>query len=151
MSMKGYMKNGSERIVVLGLFLLALLLGSSCDSTSDTDNWHPIRFELAADKVEGTAPDTVTFTGTLYGDIDALVMGTPDVCFCPHELQRSSLQLMGPQPEICICYYVSDSTQSAKRSYVETYIYEAPGTYKASMRLNCLNGVFSDTIVVFVQ
>jgi hypothetical protein len=148
------MKSVNGQIIVLALVLLALLQGSSCESTSDSDRPHPARFELTMDKPEGTAPDTVTFTGKLYGDIDALVMCHPDFCFCPHEspgMYKASMELAGPLPETCICYSLCDSTLSAKRSYVETYIYQESGTYKASMKLNCANGTFSDTVVVHVQ
>ena len=143
-----------RRINLYALSLLTLVLASSCESTSGTGKWHPARFELAVDKAEGTAPDTVTFTGRLTGDIDALVMCHPDICFCPRvrsDADSAGTKLTAPLPTTCICYFRCDSLQSAKREYVRSYIYQSPGTYKAAMKLNCLNGTFGDTVVVSVR
>ena len=144
------------RIITAVLLLLMLLQGSSCESTSDIGKRHPPSFELTADKSEGTVADTITFTGRLYGDIGALVMCYPtDCCFCAHETtmtNKTGPKLASPLPETCICYERCDSTQSAKRAYVRTHIYERPGTYKASMKLICRNGTFfSDTVVVGIR
>ena len=126
------------------LLLLGLFLSSSCESTSETDEATPW-LELRIEKSSGAVPDTVTFVGTLHGDMNWLRVSVPDdLHFCP-----------GTYPKGCIDYQPGcGSTQPAKRTYVETYIYQSPGTYQAKMLLHCCHGsssyTISDTIGVYV-
>ncbi len=136
------MKRISVYVILLSMLPLLILLESSCESTTTIDKPHPARFELAVDKPEGTVPDTVAFTGRLYGDIDTLRMCCPDdYGFCAGDIPKG-------------CIYINlpcDSTQGAKRVYTETYIYQVPGTYRAIMLLHCQNGSFIDSVAVRVQ
>ena len=137
------MERAKAQIILAALCVLTLALGFSCDSTSGVDKPNPARFVLTADKSEGTAPDTVTFTGNLRGDIDTLMMCYPDpFYFCP-----------GGYAKGCIFYDTGcDSTQRARRSYIKTFIYQNPGTYRAVMRLHCRNHSFEDdTVIVQVR
>jgi hypothetical protein len=139
------MKRVRGNIIIVTLSYLSLLVALSCESTSNSDQTPVVRLELSVEHAGGTAPDTVTFDGTLYGDIDMLRISYPqEFSFCP-----------GTSPKgVCIVYYPPcDTTQSAKRSYLKTFIYEQPGTYKASMLVHCCNrGVtLRDTVVVQVE
>lgn len=135
------MKFKRNHMTLAMLLLLAPLLGPSCESTSSINKPQPAWLELRIEKSSGAAPDTITFVGILHGDIDTLRMSCPDdYSFCP-----------STYPKGCIIYWPPcDSTQSAKRTYVDTYIYQSPGTYEAIMVLHCCNGDFSDTLAVRV-
>jgi hypothetical protein len=138
------MKRVRTNIIIVTLSFLWLLFWLSCESTSDSGQTPSVWLELSIEHAGGTAPDTVTFKGTLYGDIDMLRMKYPnDVHFCS-----------GTSTKECIVYSPPcDTSQSAKRSYIKTYIYQHPGTYKAWMLLHCCNpGVnLRDTVVVQVE
>ena len=153
------------RIILSVVFSLVVLLVSSCDRSD------PPHFELSIDRSEYTAPDTVIFTGSLYGDIDRIVMCDQPVCFCPsvrHSdvsntdvclcgdtgtlTSEAEMQLASPFPATCICFVRCNSTRSAERTYVRKQVYKLPGTFKASMTLQSPSGdVFTDTVAVSVR
>ena len=136
------MKRMHGQAVIFPLLWLALVLAASCESTSDVEKPHPATFDLTVDKPVGTVPDTVTFTGRLSGDIDTLRMCYPtDFSFCAGVYAGGCIF---PSPPC-------DSTQSAKRTYAFTYIYQDAGTYKAMMLLHCKNGSFLDSVTVHVE
>ncbi len=160
------MTSAFRGIIVSTLCVLALMQVSSCRRESGAPPW----FELAADRYEITAPDTITFTGKLEGDISGLTTCYPnEFCFCP-SVRRGAfgsdqcfcgdagtagnevqMRPASPFPAVCICFSLCDSTQIAKRLYVKKQVYRLPGTFKASMTLNCRNGAFSDTVLVTVR
>lgn len=137
------MRRVYAQAAIMMLFCFSLLLGPSCESASDVHNPGPAQFELSVQHAGGAVPDTVTFEGRLYGDIEGLHMCVPDYSFCP-----------GIDAKGCVWYEpLCDSIQGARRSYVQTFIYQESGTYRAVMRLFCENDrwTFIDTVVVDVQ
>lgn len=126
------------------LVFIFLMLECDKDSTSIDQDKSKIKFKLSADKIEGNAPLTIKFTGTLTGNIDTLKLCNG----CPYSFCKSN-------PHTCILYCSScDTPISAQTEYFYEYTYDDSGTYRPYMWLNLFglkNRIYSDTLIVTVK
>jgi hypothetical protein len=118
---------------ILMLFL-AVIIGISCEDTSGIEKETSPWLKLEAELQDGIAPDTVTFTGTLKGDVDTLLICYPkEYSYC-----------IDWPPKGCIWFAICDTLQKARRTYIWDFVFEEPGRHRAIMRLYCRNYPIDD-------
>lgn len=121
------------------IMLIATLLLIGCEdnpTVSSGDIW----LELEADTLSGIAPLTVTFTGTLHGNIRNLKLSCQNPMLC----------IAYRKP--CIIYCPYDTTYSAVRTYQKEGIYSDSGQFWIFMQLRATDRtIISDTLLITVQ
>jgi hypothetical protein len=132
---------------VLMVAALSLCSGLSCGrefpdpSGPDFHDNGAVQLVLTGDVTAGTIPLTVSFTGTLYGTIDTLLLQVPEVFFDGGTNQVPVLYV--PQP---------DTLAPAQRSYAAREHYFRQGTFRAVMMLHSRYGtIVSDTCRISVE
>ncbi len=130
-----------ERICVV-VVVFTLMNFQSCkrdESVQPPVDENAVRLVLTADKVTGSAPLPVNFTGKLYGKIDTLRMKVPDMILYP-----------GAGRTI-IRYALPDSSRPARSTYTDTFTYPS-GIHNAVMLLQGKNrDIWSDTLTITAQ
>ncbi len=125
---------------ILILFCLCVLIQSCKDNPTDNTKYDPLKLVLTADKISGSAPLDVNFTGTLNGKIDTIRMYYPPMVFYPGSGRT------------IIRYALPDTSVPAERTYTSFYTYPIAGTFKTVMLLQGLNqDIYSDTLIITVN
>lgn len=129
-------------IVAAGLCVL-----SSCEREtvvsdgSDVLAEGTVRLLLTADVTTGTVPLTVSFTGTLYGAIDTLLLRVPEVSFDGGNNPNPDVYLANP-----------DTLAPPRRLYTSREHYLQSRTFRAVMTLHGrFRDITSDTLLITVQ
>ena len=125
-------------IIVLVSFF-AVIFGVSCEDTSGIEKRTSPWMKLEAELQDGIAPDTVTLTGTLKGDIDTLLICYPKEYSC----------CVDWPPKGCIWFGACDTLHKARRTYICEFVFEEPGRHRAIMHLNCHNYPIDNDTVYF--
>jgi hypothetical protein len=134
------------RGILFLLFLLNVSLTSCTKDTSTNINDEQIKLKLKANILEGKAPLSIKFTGTLTGKIDTLKLWSNcTVGFCEGGTKT------------CISYCPPSDDNSfvyAKKKYVKEYTYDSPGHYNPYIYLRIYNkneSIMSDTLSIIVN
>ncbi len=100
-----------------------------------------VQLVLTGDVTAGTIPLTVSFTGTLYGLIDTLLLQVPEVFFD------------GGTDQVPVVYVpLPDTLARAQRIYTAREHYFRHGTFRAVMLLHNRYGtIVSDTCRISVE
>ncbi|MBI2429929.1 MAG: hypothetical protein HYV29_14265 [Ignavibacteriales bacterium] len=98
------------------------------------------RLILTADKMSGSSPMTVKFTGKFLGKIDTIQMLVPDFFLFPGH------------GKTLIRYALPDTTQPAKQFYTEERTYTGQGVVKLVMVLQSkYRDIYSDTLTITIN
>lgn len=125
----------------LTLFILCVVFSFSCkDNPTKPDNTLPTRaLSLSAKITAGTAPCDIILIGTFNAYTDTTKMRYPDMF------------IIGAAGLTVIPYSLSDTTVSAKRTYIDTLHFPYTGTYSIHMLLQTTTqNISSDTMTITI-